>query len=287
MVKRPDRVRGNKRYRRVRYVQSEGYWVGDLTESAEDPIAAFCEAADVPTPELLRRWRNLCDEVVGTLAGISLGPGSMPLPFGLWCLSQGAQAVMRRSPTPTPSLARLRAAINDVQTTIPEMSAPGLFRAWLRVVPEILSRLRDPIARAREEVDEIEVRGAAPSALLVGALASPATQKARKGDKGARVAEVIAGFLARGVHGATKEQVAEKAGCAPRTVQRSPVWKQYDGARASVRIVGDVETTGGVEASATGGGKRALGQRLAAAKGVREEVEDMSPRRISHRRRSQ
>lgn len=287
MVKRSDRVRGNKRDRRARCVQSEGYWVENLTESAEDPIASFCEAADVPTPELLRRWRNQCDEVVGTLAGINLGPGPMPLPFGLWCLSQGAQAVMRRSPTPTPSLARLRAAINDVQTTIPEMSAPGLFRAWLPVLPEIFSRLRDPIARAREEVDEIEVRGAAPSVPGAGAVASPGPQEVRKGDKKARVAEVIAGLVERGVHDATKEQVAEKAGCGPRTVQRSPAWRRYDGERASVRMVCDVETTRGAEASATGGGKRALGQRLAAAKGVREEEEDMSPRRISHRRRSQ
>lgn len=287
MVKRPVRDRRGKNAEPVYYAESEGYLVGSLDGSTKDPVALWVEAADIPTRELLRGWRNHCDKVVGTLAGLDGEMGSFNLPFDLWQLSLGSQAVMRRSSTPTPSLARLRAVINDLRTTMPEMRAQAIYLAWRPVASEILGLLRDPIARAREEVDEIEVRGAAPSALSVGALSSPATQKARKGDKGARVAEVIAGFLARGVHDATKEQVAEKAGCAPRTVQRSPVWKQYDGARASVRIVGDVETTGGVEASATGGGKRALGQRLAAAKGVREEVEDMSPHRISHRRRSQ
>lgn len=287
MVKRPVRDRGSKNVHPVHYVRSEGMLVGNLTGSGEDPIAASCEAADIPTRELLRRWRNLCDEVVGTLAGFNCGPESVFLPLNLWHLSQGAQAVMRRSPTPTPNLARLRSVINDTRSTVPELRVQPIFGAWRRVAPDILDRLREPIARAREEVDEIEVRGAAPSAPVAGAAASPTTRKVRKGDKGARVAQVIAGFVARSVFDATKEQVAAEAGCAPRTVQRSPAWKRYDGERASVKMVGDVEATRGGEASATGGGKRALGQRMAAAKGMREEQEDMSPRRISRRRRSQ
>jgi hypothetical protein len=109
---------------------------------------------------------------------------------------------------------------------------------------------------------------------------------AQKGDKQARVAEVIAGLVARRVHDATKEDVAREAGCNPRTVQRSPAWRQYDGARPTVQVVADVDSARGAESRATGGGKRSIGQRQAAAENVRQEG-DMSPRRIPRERRSQ
>lgn len=191
----------------VEYVRTEGYLVGRLDgKGGRDPTDVWTKASDVPTPELLRGWRNRCDAIVMALAGTSNAPDDVLLPHHLWTLSLGSVAVMRRSSAATPNLAKLRAAINDVQTTTPALQVPALFGAWRQVAPEILARLRDPIARAREEVDEIEVRGAAPP--IAAAPTGDAKVRAKKGDEPKRcIVEEVASGVARVTEGETVVEV--------------------------------------------------------------------------------